>query len=85
MNSLHKLLVAGAVTLACTLAVSSAEAGGGRKPGWYAYGLLQYGSAWDLYDAGCLKWNYRNQAWYTRCGLPQNAVLQHPHAISVRY
>jgi len=84
MNSLHKLLVAGAVTLACTLAVSSAEAGG-RKPGWYAFGLLQYGSGWELYDAGCLKWNYRNQAWYTRCGLPQNAVLQHPHAISVRY
>ena len=84
MNSLHKLLVAGSVALACALTVSSAEAGG-RKPGWYAYGLLQYGSAWDLYDAGCLKWNYRNQAWYTRCGLPQNAVLQHPHAISVRY
>ena len=77
MNSLHKLVVAGGLALACTLAVSSAEAHS-RKPGWYAYGLLQYGSGWDLYDAGCLKWNYRNQAWYSRCGLPQNAP--HPHA-----
>jgi hypothetical protein len=50
---------------------SSAEAGGVR-PGHYAYSQLQNGSGWRLYDAGCLKWNFQNQAWYTRCGLPQN-------------
>jgi hypothetical protein len=83
MNSLHKLLVVAGVALACTLALPSAEAHS-RKPGWYAYGQLQYGSGWELYDAGCLKWNYRNQSWYTRCGLPQNAVLHRP-ALSVRY
>jgi hypothetical protein len=50
------------------------------KPGWNAYGQLQYGSGWRLYDAGCLTWNYQQHAWYTHCGLPQNAPL-HPRPI----
>jgi len=59
-------------------------------PHWYAYSLLyDYGDNYGLYQAGCLKWNYRNQSWYTRCGLPQNAGLHfhrhhHRHVLSVR-
>ena len=50
----------------------SAAQAGGIRPGHYAYSQLTNGSGWRLYDAGCLKWNFQNQAWYTRCGLPQN-------------
>ena len=64
-------------------AASSAQARGTR-PGHYAYGLLQYGSGWRLYDAGCLTWDYRTQSWYTLCGLPQNAPF-YPAPIAVKY
>ena len=62
-------MVTGAAILGA-LPWSSAEARGIR-PGHYAYSQLEYGSGWRLYDAGCLKWNFQNRAWYTRCGLPQ--------------
>ena len=39
---------------------------------------LENGSGWELYDAGCLVWNYQQHAWYTRCGLPQNAPIAPP-------
>jgi hypothetical protein len=64
------LALAGAAMLAA-LPSSSAQADGIR-PGHYAHWQLKFGSAWRLYDAGCLKWNFQNQAWYTQCGLPQN-------------
>lgn len=72
MNPMRKaiFLVAGAAILGA-LPWSAAQAGGIR-PGHYAYSQLKNGSGWQLYDAGCLKWNFQNQAWYTRCGLPQN-------------
>jgi hypothetical protein len=79
MNSMQKLVLASGVALACALPLSAAQAGG-MKPGWNAYGQLQYGSGWRLYDAGCLTWNYQQHAWYTHCGLPQNAPL-HPRPI----
>ena len=71
MNPMRKaiFLVTGAAILGALL-WSSAEARGIR-PGHYAYSQLEYGSGWRLYDAGCLKWNFQNRAWYTRCGLPQ--------------
>ena len=83
MNSLHKLIVASGVALACALPLSSAQAGG-TKPGWYAFGQLQYGEGWKLYDASCLRWNYQQYSWYPRCDLRQNAPL-HPSAGSSRY
>ena len=72
MNPMRKaiFLVASAAILAA-LPWSAAQAGGIR-PRHYAYSQLENGSGWRLYDAGCLKWNFQNQAWYTRCGLPQN-------------
>ena len=56
------------------------------KPHWYAWQQLwDYGDTYQMNEAGCLRWNYAQHAWYTRCGLPQNAVLYPPHrAISVR-
>ena len=74
MKSLQKLIVMSGVALACALPLSSAQAGG-TKPGWYAYSQLQYGWPWPAYDAGCLRWNYQQYSWYTRCGLPQSAPL----------
>jgi hypothetical protein len=73
VNPMRKaiFLVTGAAILGA-LPWSPAQAGGVR-PGHYAYSQLQNGSGWQLYDAGCLKWNFQNQAWYTRCGLPQNS------------
>ena len=50
-------------------------AGRGHAPGFHARTLLLYGSGWRLYDAGCLTWNYQQHAWYSHCGLPQNAPL----------
>src|ERR1700704_5863957 len=75
-------LVTGAAILGA-LPGSPAEARGIR-PGHYAYSQLEYGSGWRLYDAGCLKWNFQNRAWYTRCGFPQNGP-DFTAAIPVRY
>jgi hypothetical protein len=86
VNLLRKASFVVAAGLALSWVASLPAEAGGLKPGHYAYSLLQYGSAWERYDAGCLTWNYRNQAWYSHCILPQNAVLypHHPHRISVR-
>ncbi len=80
MNSMQKLMLALGIVVACALPLVPAQAGG-LKPGWNAYGRLQYGSGWEAYDAGCLTWNYRQQAWYTHCGLPQNGPLHQPRVI----
>jgi hypothetical protein len=80
---LQKLLVASGVALACALPLSSAQAGG-TKPGWYAFGQLQYGSGWAAYDAGCLRWNYQQYSWYTVCGLPDRLAL-HPLVVKAKY
>jgi hypothetical protein len=62
-------------------------------PHWYAWQqLYDYGDTYQMHEAGCVKWNYRNQSWYTHCGLPQNAELHyrlrhhhhHRHVLSVR-
>ena len=84
MKSLQKLIIVSGVALACALPLSSAQAGG-TKPGWYAYGQLQYGEGWRLYDAGCLRWSYQQYSWYSRCGLPQNMAPHPDNAVSVKY
>ena len=83
MIRVHTLIVAAGIALACTLPLSSAQAGG-LKPGFQAHMQLKNGSGWALYDAGCLAWNYQQHSWYSRCGLPQNAIL-HPHPIVAKY
>jgi len=79
MNSMQKLVFATGLALACALPLSVAQAGG-MQPGFHARTLLLYGSGWRLYDAGCLTWNYQQHAWFTHCGLPQNAPL-YPHPV----
>ena len=73
MNPMRKSIFLAATVAAILGALlwPSAQAGGIR-PGHYAYLQLKNGDGWRLYDAGCLKWNFQNRAWYTRCGLPQN-------------
>ena len=58
-----------AIGLAAGMAIGGPAQARGIHPGHYAYGLLEYGEGWPAYDAGCLKWNFRIQSWYTRCGL----------------
>ncbi len=85
MNSLQRLqrvIGAAGMALACALPVGSAQAGG-MAPGFHARVLLKYGSGWRLYDAGCLTWNYQQHAWFSHCGLPQNAVLYTRPAVVV--
>ena len=81
MNSMQKLIIASGVALACALPVSASA--GGMAPHYQAYTQLENNNNWALYDAGCLRWNYAQHAWYTRCGLPQNGPI-HPAAISVK-
>jgi hypothetical protein len=83
----NALLVLAAGAAVCWAASGPAQANH-LKPHWYAYQQMwDYGDTYEMYQAGCVKWNYRNQSWYTHCGLPQNAVLyppHHHHVISVR-
>jgi hypothetical protein len=74
MNSMQKVILASGLALACALPLSSAQAGG-MQPGFHARTQLLYGSGWQLYDTGCLSWNYQQHAWFTHCGLPQNGPL----------
>jgi len=92
VNLLRKaLLVVAAGAAVCWGASGPAQANR-LEPHWYAWQQLwDYGDTYEMYQAGCVKWNYRNQSWYTHCGLPQNAVLwpphehhHHRHVISVR-
>jgi hypothetical protein len=81
-----------AAGLALAWATASPAEARGPAPHWYAYTLLyDYGDTYQMNEAGCVKWNYRNQSWYTRCGLPQNAALHyhrhhhhHRHVLAVR-
>lgn len=81
MNSMQKLMVVAGLALACTLPIPAAQAGR-MQPGFHARMQLKYGSGWKLYDVGCLAWNYQQHAWFTRCGLPQNAPLYAPPVIA---
>ena len=84
MNLLRKACLVMAAGAAFCWAASGPAQANRLKPHWYAYTLLyDYGDTYQMYEAGCVKWNYRNQSWYTHCGLPQNAAL-HPHALRVR-
>jgi hypothetical protein len=76
------LLRRASLVLAAGVAVCSAASGPAQanrlEPHWYAWQQLwDYGDTYQMHEAGCVKWNYRNQSWYTHCGLPQNAVLWH--------
>ena len=82
MQKLQRMIVAAGMALACALPLGSAQAGG-VAPGFHARMLLKYGSGWRLYEAGCLTWNYQQHAWFTRCGLPQNAAFYAPPAVVV--
>jgi hypothetical protein len=86
VNLLRKVSLIVAAGAAFCWAASGPAQANRLKPHWYAWSLLyDYGSTYDMYQAGCVTWNYRTMSWYTHCGLPQNAVLyQHPRAISVR-
>ncbi len=77
MESMQKLFFASALGLACALPLAPAQAGG-THPGFHARMLLKYSSGWRLYHAGCLTWNDQQHAWYSHCGLPQNAPLYPP-------
>ena len=89
MNLLRKaglLVIAGMTFCAVSLPAQANR----LEPHWYAWQqLYSYGDTYQMNEAGCVKWNYRNQSWYTRCGLPQNAGLHfyrhhHRHVLSVR-
>jgi hypothetical protein len=89
MNPLRKASLL--VTAGVALCAASLPAQANRlEPHWYAYQqLYDYGDTYEMNEAGCVKWNYRNQSWYTHCGLPQNAELHyhrhhHRHVLSVR-
>jgi hypothetical protein len=91
VNLLRKasLLVTAGVAF---FAVSMPAQANRLAPNWHAWQqLYDYGDTYRMNEAGCVKWNYRNQSWYTRCGLPQNAELHyhmhhrhHRHLLSVR-
>jgi|SoiMethySBSTD1v2_1073268.scaffolds.fasta_scaffold31864_2 hypothetical protein len=80
MRTLAVILVAGSVVFA-TSAWSGAQAGSGIRPGYYAYGLLVYGSASYRYADGCLRWGWHNRTWYNYC-CPSCGTRG---AVSVRY
>ena len=84
MTSMQKLLVAAATVALCALPMSFAQAGERSiHPGYYARSYLKFGNGWRLHDAGCLFWSFQNQAWYSRCGLPQNGpVLATPIVVT---
>jgi hypothetical protein len=82
VNLLRKTSVVIAGLALAWAAASPAEARG-RAPDYYAWSILwDYGDTWAMHEAGCVTWNYRQQSWYTHCGLPQYA---HPRALRVRY
>ncbi len=85
MNLLRNASLGLAAGAALCWVAGPAQAKNRLKPHWYAYSILyDYGSTYDMYEHGCVTWNYRNQSWYTHCGLPQNAVLVRPHLLRVR-
>ena len=84
MNLLRKASLVMAAGVAFCWAASGPAQANRLKPHWRAYSILyDYGDTYEMYEHGCVKWNYRNQSWYTHCGLPQNAVL-HRHVLRVR-
>ena len=86
VNLLRKISLVLTAGAAVCWAASGPVQANRLEPHWYAMQQMwDYGDTYEMYQAGCVKWNYRNQSWYTHCGLPQNAVLYPDrHAISVR-
>jgi hypothetical protein len=72
-----KTLMVGALTLALWgLAGSSGAKAGYLDPGPYAYGQLVFGTAAEHHAAGCLRWNWQQNAWYVICPtMPARAVV----------
>jgi len=88
VNLLRKASLLVAAGAAFCWAASGPAQANRLEPHWYAYSLLyDYGDTWEMREHDCLHWNYRNQSWYTHCGLPQNAALHwhgHRHVLRVR-
>jgi hypothetical protein len=76
---MRTLLAVAAIWLSvlAVLGASTAQAEG-IAPGWYAQYQLSFGNAPQRYAAGCLRWNWQQNAWYTVCGpaLPAAAVVR---------